>query len=55
MSIEIDYLQLQSEAEDLLDRVERGEMVVITQNGTPVAQLIPHVEQTSQSASATET
>lgn len=28
----------------LLDRVERGERIVITRNGRPVADLVPHEE-----------
>lgn len=28
----------------LLDRVERGERIVITRNGKPVADLVPHDE-----------
>lgn len=45
MSIEVDYHRFRDEAEDLLDRVEEGETVVITQEGKPVADLIPHGEE----------
>jgi prevent-host-death family protein len=45
MGIEIDYHQFRSEIEDLLDRVEGGETVVITQKGKAVAELIPHDEE----------
>ena len=33
----------------LLDRVERGEEIVITRHGKPVARLVPHVGQVDQS------
>jgi prevent-host-death family protein len=45
MTIEVNYHQFRKETEDLLDRVEEGETIVITQKGEPVAELIPHREE----------
>jgi prevent-host-death family protein len=33
---------------NLLDRVQRGEEIVITRHGQPVARLIPHVPEINQ-------
>lgn len=38
---EISDLEAQETLNTLLDRVARGEEVVITRNGTPVARLVP--------------
>jgi prevent-host-death family protein len=39
---EIDALQAENSLEVLLDRVERGEEIVITRQGMPVARLVPY-------------
>jgi prevent-host-death family protein len=44
MNVEVDYHQFQNESDDFLDRVEEGQIVVITQAGRPIADLIPHRE-----------
>lgn len=39
--LEIDILEAEKQFDDLLERVERGEEIVITRNGEAVAQLVP--------------
>ena len=42
MKVRVDLQELQDEADELLDRVERGETIVITELGQPIAKLVPH-------------
>jgi prevent-host-death family protein len=39
--LEIDVLDAEKQFDDLVERVERGEEIVITRNGEAVARLIP--------------
>ena len=44
MRLEVDYHRFQDESEEFLNRVEEGEIILITENGKPIAELIPHRE-----------
>jgi prevent-host-death family protein len=38
--LEIDSLEAEKQFDDLLERAERGEEIVVTRNGRPIAKLI---------------
>ncbi|MFL5896943.1 MAG: type II toxin-antitoxin system Phd/YefM family antitoxin [Solirubrobacterales bacterium] len=46
MSVEVASRELRNDTAGVLRRVEAGETVVITLRGRPVADLVPHMEQT---------
>ncbi|MGN6217218.1 MAG: type II toxin-antitoxin system Phd/YefM family antitoxin [Solirubrobacterales bacterium] len=48
MSVEVASRELRNDTAGLLRRVQRGERVVITLRGKPVADLIPHKEETGR-------
>ena len=39
--LEIDVLEAEKQFDDLLERVERGEEIIITRNGEAAARLVP--------------
>ena len=41
---EVPASEAQTHLEQLLDEVERGETIVITRNGRPIARLVPEAE-----------
>jgi prevent-host-death family protein len=42
MKVKVELQEVQDETDELLDRVEQGEVFLITWRGRPVAELIPH-------------
>lgn len=48
MSVEVASRELRNDTAGLLRRVEEGETITITRRGRPVADLIPHREETSR-------
>ncbi|HEX5984192.1 MAG TPA: type II toxin-antitoxin system prevent-host-death family antitoxin [Solirubrobacterales bacterium] len=48
MSVEVASRELRNDTAGLLRRVEEGERIVITRRGKPVADLVPHQEETSR-------
>jgi prevent-host-death family protein len=48
MSVEVASRELRNDTGDLLRRVEKGETIVITRRGKPVADLVPHRPATSR-------
>jgi prevent-host-death family protein len=54
MTIEVDLQGLRDMTDNLLFRVEDGETIVITQMGKPIAELIPHREETVHSLTSDE-
>jgi prevent-host-death family protein len=46
MTVEIASRELRNDTAGLLRRVEEGETIVITRRGKPVADLVPHREET---------
>lgn len=48
MSVEVASRELRNDTAGLLRRVEEGERIVITRRGKPVADLVPHREETSR-------
>jgi prevent-host-death family protein len=42
MKIEVEVQEVQERTDELLDRVEQGETIVITERGKPVAKMVPH-------------
>lgn len=42
MKMEVDLQEVQDKTDELLDRVEQGEIFVITWRGRPVAEMVPH-------------
>jgi prevent-host-death family protein len=42
MKIEVDLQEVSTRTDELLDKVEQGETIVITQEGVPIAKMIPH-------------
>lgn len=47
MTVEVASRELRNDTAGLLRRVEAGERIVITRRGKPVADLVPHQEETS--------
>jgi len=43
MATTISQRQLRNESGEIMRRIERGESFTVTRNGTPVADLVPHV------------
>jgi prevent-host-death family protein len=46
MNVEVASRELRNDTAGLLRRVEAGEKIVITRRGKPVADLVPHQQQT---------
>jgi len=42
MKTEVEVLDVRDRTDELLDMVEQGETVVITEGGKPVTMMIPH-------------
>ncbi len=50
--MEIGVFEAKNKLSALLDLVERGEEIVITRHGTPVARLVPNTGRTAEAESA---
>jgi prevent-host-death family protein len=48
MSVEVPSRELRNDTAGLLRKVEEGERVVITRRGKPVADLVPHKEESGR-------
>jgi prevent-host-death family protein len=46
MKIEVELQEVGDRTDELLSRVEQGQAIVITLRGKPVADLVPHKEET---------
>lgn len=42
MRTEVDISELENHTDELLERVEKGETIVITLRGEPIVNLVPH-------------
>jgi len=42
MRTEVDISELENHTDELLERVEKGETIVITLRGEPIVDLVPH-------------
>jgi prevent-host-death family protein len=42
MKIEVELQEVRERTDELLDQVEQGETIVITELGKPVAKMVPH-------------
>jgi prevent-host-death family protein len=42
MDLEVEVTEVPERTDELLERVEQGESIVITEQGRPVARMIPH-------------
>ncbi|MFL5872278.1 MAG: type II toxin-antitoxin system Phd/YefM family antitoxin [Solirubrobacterales bacterium] len=48
MKVRVDLQELQDKTDQVLDKVESGKTVVITQSGKAVAELVPHKSESNR-------